>query len=75
MQVHRFRDSVSLWAGNGETVYMTAATAKALAKALNKAARSVEREDFTKSEGLTATFTTTLAGGNRLARDSDGRAI
>lgn len=53
-QVHRFRDSVAIHVGNGETVYLTPAMARILSRALLKAAQSVKREKFTDSpSGLT----------------------
>lgn len=41
MQVHRFRDHVAVNLGNGPTVYLTPQEARALARALNKAAREI----------------------------------
>lgn len=59
MQVHRFRDSAALaLAGNGETRYMTAAEARTAGNALLAVARSIERESFAESAGLTVAFTT-----------------
>lgn len=79
-QVHRFRDCVAAYVGNGETVYMTAKEARAFARALNRAARSVEREPFGKSQGLTQALAFadwTRAGEPipALPRDAEGRAI
>lgn len=47
--VHRFRNTVGVYVGSGETQYLTARQARELAKALTVAARSVEREKFTDS--------------------------
>ena len=48
--VHRFRDLVALSVpGASETVYLSAAEARKLARALNKAARSVKNERFVDS--------------------------
>lgn len=58
-QVHRFRDYVAASIGTGPTVYMTAKEARAMARALNKAARSVDSEAFHLSAGLTAILTFT----------------
>lgn len=48
-QVHRFREKVAVYVGGGETVYMSAKNARKLARALNAAARSCERETFAES--------------------------
>jgi hypothetical protein len=45
-QVHRFRDHVAAFLANGETVYLTPKEARAFARALNKAARSCDRETY-----------------------------
>lgn len=55
-QVHRFRDSVCLYVGTGETVYVSAADARKIARALNKAAKSCTSEPFAQSSGLTFSF-------------------
>ncbi len=52
-QVHRFRDCVALYIGTGETVYLSPKDARKLSRAVNKAARSVEREKFVDSSGNT----------------------
>lgn len=52
-QVHRFRNCVAVYVGTGETVYMTPKDARKLSRAINKAARSVEREKFVDSSGNT----------------------
>lgn len=48
-QVHRFGESVAVWTGGNKTVYLTPKEARAIARAMVKAARSCERETFTKS--------------------------
>ena len=48
-QVHRFREKVAVYVGGGETIYMSAKNARKLARALNAAARSCERETFAES--------------------------
>ena len=48
-QVHRFRDTVAGYLGTGETIYLTPKEARALAKALNACARSIEKESFVNS--------------------------
>lgn len=48
-QVHRFRDRVAAYLGNGETVYMTPKEARQLARALNRVAKSCETESFGES--------------------------
>lgn len=56
-QIHRFRDHVGISNGGkgGETAYLTAREARAMAQALQRAARSIERERFGDSAGNTAT--------------------
>lgn len=54
--VHRFRDVAGLWSGSGETVYLSADSAEALAKALLKIAASIRSQPFHKSAGLTASI-------------------
>ena len=61
-QVHRFRQAVALHSGDGQTVYMTAANARKLAKALNACARSVTRETFSQSTCGTHTVDVALSG-------------
>lgn len=78
-QVHRFRDSVAAYVGNGETVYMTAKEARAFARALVRAARSVESVPFAQSSGTTTqlAFADWLRSGEHmptLQRDEQGRA-
>ncbi len=53
MQIHRFRDKVALYVSR-ETVYLTPTQAKAIAKALNGAAKSIKTEpDFCNSNFAT----------------------
>lgn len=52
MQTHRFHNSVAIWIGTGETVYLTARDARKLAKAINKTVRSIDRESFLDSPDL-----------------------
>ncbi len=52
-QTHRFRDVIAVCIGTGETVYMTTKQARALSGGINAACRSVEREQFADSRGLT----------------------
>lgn len=48
--IHRFGDRVALsLPGKGETVYLSAAQARALAKHLNAGARSIKKEKFADS--------------------------
>lgn len=54
-QVHRFRAYVAAYLGAGETVYLSPKEARALARALNGAARSVARESFAESTFATVT--------------------
>lgn len=79
-QVHRFRDAVAAYLGAGETVYMSPAEARALARALNRAARSIQSEPFARSAGITTQLAFSdwqRAGGHipTLARDETGRAV
>jgi uncharacterized membrane protein YgaE (UPF0421/DUF939 family) len=49
-QVHRFHDKVAVYVGDGQTVYMQAAIARKLARALNACARSVDQTGFLQSK-------------------------
>lgn len=73
-QSHRFRDSVALYVGTGETVYMQPREARKLAAALLATAESVDREPFAKSHNLTCEHVFTNDAGIRPERDADGRA-
>lgn len=59
-QVHRFRDNVAIYVGTGPTQYLTPKEARALAKALNKAARSCASEPFAQSTCGTVTVPLSL---------------
>ncbi len=48
-QVHRFRDNVAAYLGDGATTYLTPDDATAFALALLKAAHSCRTETFAKS--------------------------
>lgn len=48
--VHRYHDCVAVSLATSETIYLTPQEARALASALNKAARSVERVKFIDSD-------------------------
>ena len=81
MQVHRFRDCAGLWAGTGETVYLTPSEARRAAKALLAVARSIDREPFSESKGLTvgdietfAQYPHCLTGRGQLRADRAKRA-
>lgn len=52
-QVHRFGDKVAVYVGKGATTYIDAKGARALARALNRVARSIATESFGDSHGLT----------------------
>lgn len=52
--VHRFHDEVAVHVGDGQTTYLSAKQARKLARALNKAAKSVETESFLKCSNVTA---------------------
>lgn len=55
--VHRFHDYIALsLPGTGETCYIPADAARKLARALNRYARSVEKEKFFESALGTATI-------------------
>ena len=58
VQVHRFRNGVAVYIGNGQTVYLHPKDARKLSRAINKAARSCETEEFADSSFKTfgATF-------------------
>ena len=47
--VHRFRDQVAVYVGDGSTTYLTAKQARALARALRDCAKSVVDEEFVDS--------------------------
>lgn len=57
-RVHRFCDTVAIYVDQGETVYLTVKQARSLSAAINKISRSIERETFAKSSGLTKGITT-----------------
>jgi hypothetical protein len=59
-QVHRFRDRVAVYIGTGPTQYLTPKEARAIAKGLNKAARSCDAEPFAQSTCGTVTVPLTL---------------
>lgn len=48
-QVHRFRDKVAVYVGNGDTVYLDPDTAYKLANALDDCAISIRDQPFTHS--------------------------
>jgi len=48
-RVYRFRDTVAVSLGNGETAYINPKHARKLARALNRVAKSCETERFTES--------------------------
>lgn len=52
-QTNRFRDCVAICIGTGETVYMTTKQARALSAGVNRICRSIERQEFADSRGLT----------------------
>lgn len=52
-QVHRFRDTVAAYLSGDKTQYLTPKDARKLARALNRAARSVDTCKFTESSDLT----------------------
>ena len=58
-RVHRFRSYVAVSIGNGETVYLSAATARELASELNKCVDDVNLRTFQES-----TYIPTKIGGN-----------
>lgn len=49
-QIHRFREKVAVYLANGETVYLSPKEAKAIAKALNGAARDIKNNTFVQSD-------------------------
>jgi hypothetical protein len=48
--IHRFRNAVALYIGNGQTVYVSAQVSRKIAKALNACARDIVARDFTESK-------------------------
>lgn len=76
-QVHRFGDCAGLSAGTGPTVYLSAREAEKAGRALLAVARSIRRERFADSAGLTVSFEAadeTWKMPPRLDRLPDGRA-
>lgn len=73
-QVHRFHDTVGTYIGTGPTVYLSPKEARAMARALLKAARSIDRERFVNSSGNTTQLQTN-GGHTWLARDAEGKAL
>ncbi len=83
-QIHRFRDHAGISNGGkgGETAYLTAKEARAMAQALLRVARSIERQRFVDSAGNTSTGESLPSSDARssgfppaLDRLPDGRAI
>ncbi|WP_034850360.1 hypothetical protein [Inquilinus limosus] len=60
-QVHRFREHVAIYLQGGETVYLTAAQARAISTALADCAEDVEQRSFTESRF--GTFLLSRVGG------------
>lgn len=53
-QVHRFRDKVAIYVGNGETTYLTIEKAERLGRALIEAAENVRQyQNFSESPDCT----------------------
>lgn len=48
-QIHRFRDSVAVALGNGETVYLTPKEATKLANKMKACAKDIRHMDFQSS--------------------------
>jgi len=48
--VHRFHDTVAVYIGMGETIYLSAKEAAALARALNACSRDIKKSSFVNSE-------------------------
>ena len=57
-QVHRFRDTVAVYIGKGETVYMTPHQARELGQALIDTADDIDKVKFTESTLPTFTVNT-----------------
>lgn len=55
-QVHRYRDSVAVYLGKGQTVYLTPKEARQFARAINKTAKSCQSETFAQSTCGTTEF-------------------
>jgi len=56
-QIHRFRGSVALWVGNGQTVYLDPKMAQSIARSLNACARDIkEKPSFSESDFQTVEF-------------------
>lgn len=79
-QTHRFGDCVAVSTGTGETVYLPLKEARAMARAINAAARSIAAERFADSSGLTRTGQAISPQREnrtcpRMERDATGRAL
>lgn len=71
--VYRYGDRVALWAGSGETRYLTAEQALILRQALARVLADISEREFTKSTVGTANFETlTIHEGNW---SEDGRRL
>ena len=53
-QIHRFGDCVAIYLADGETVYLTPADAKRIAKYLNAAAKDCKESRFVASDFVTS---------------------
>lgn len=49
LQVHRFNETIALFLGNGDTVYLSPSDAMELATALNGCATDISNNKFTDS--------------------------
>lgn len=56
-QIHRFRGSVALYVGNGQTVYIDPKMARAIARSLNACVRDIKKKPkFYESDFQTVEF-------------------
>jgi len=65
--VHRFGDSVALFVGTGETVYLTARDARRFTRAINEVIRSFDKgQSFVES--TCRTYSASVPDGREVAR-------
>ena len=63
-QIHRFGDTVAMYLGEGETVYLTPKQAKEIAKALNACAKDCKDKTYLSGTFSTKEFTLEDTGHN-----------
>lgn len=69
MQVHRFGERVAMYIGDGQTVYLTPATARKLTRAINKTAKEIS-DGVRFVDSKCGTFSHTQESGGSRSTDS-----